>query len=63
MTIKEMYEEAKSKGWEDLQVMVLIPSSVDCYGNRVPLKVTKGSLVHRDENFWPDIKEDFLAIV
>lgn len=63
MTIKELYEEAKEKGWEDLQVMVLEPSSADYYGNRTFPKVTKGTLIRRDKTFWPGIDEDFLAII
>ena len=63
MTIKELYEEAKKKGWEDLQVMVLEPGTKDYYGNSSFPRVTKGTLIFRDRDFWPGIKEDFLAII
>ena len=58
-----MYEEAVKNGWEDMQVMVFHPSSMDYYGNRTAPSVEKGCLVHRDKDFWEGITEDFLAII
>ena len=63
MTIKELYEQAKENNWENLQVMVLLPSERDCYGDKLYPRVVEGSLVHRNKDFWPTVNEEFLAII
>lgn len=64
MTIKELYNEAKKNGWENLPVKVLRPGEKDCYGNYKSLSTIKdGELVHRDKDFWEGVPYEFLAVL